>query len=82
MSIDLNSSTTSGDRSISNSSNSYFLHHSDSSGLVLVTQHLTGDNYAYWSRAVTIALLVKTKLGFINGSLVKHDGNDLNLLNS
>lgn len=31
---------------------------------------------------MTIALSVKNKLGFINGSLLKPDGNDLNLLNS
>lgn len=70
-------------RSTSNdSSNPFFLHHSDNPGLILVSQHLTGDNYPSWSRAMTIALSVKNKLGFINGSLLKPDGNDLNLLNS
>ena len=67
---------------IDDSTSLYFLHHSDSTGLVLVSQLLVGDNYASWSRAMTIALSIKNKLGFINGSLLKPDGTDLNLLNS
>ena len=60
----------------------YFLHHSDSPGVVLVSQSLTGDNYASWSRAMMISLSVKNKLGFVDGSLPKPDGTDLDLLNS
>ena len=60
----------------------YFLHHSDSPGFTLVSQPLTGDNYASWSQAMTIAFFVKNKLGFIDGSLAKLAGNDLTLLNS
>ena len=67
---------------IDDSTSLYFLYHSDSTGLVLVSQLLVGDNYASWSRAMTIALSIKNKLGFINGSLLKPDGTDLNLLNS
>ncbi|XP_057473002.1 uncharacterized protein LOC130761511 [Actinidia eriantha] len=63
-------------------SNPYFHHHSDGPGLVLVSQSLTGDNYASWNRAMTIALSVKNKLGFIDGSITKPEGNDTNLLNS
>lgn len=59
-----------------------FLHHSGSFGLKLVSQSLTGDNYASWSRAMTIALSVQNKLGFIDGSIEKPDDIDLNLLNS
>lgn len=70
-------------RSISyDSSNPYYLHHSDSPGLVLVTHQLTGDNYASWSRAMTIALSVKNKLGFIDGSLPKPEVTDVNIHNS
>ena len=47
----------------------YFFHHSDSPELVLVSQQLTGENYTSWSRAMTIALSVKNKLGFINGTI-------------
>ena len=67
---------------IDNPSNPYFLHHSDSPGLVLVSQPLIGDNYASWSRAMLIALSVKNKLGFIDGSISKPEGTDPNLLNS
>ena len=60
----------------------YLLHHSDSPGLVLVSQHLTRDNYSSWSKAMTIALSVKNKVGFIDRLISKPEGNDLNLFNS
>ncbi|KAL5760938.1 hypothetical protein ACOSQ2_019776 [Xanthoceras sorbifolium] len=63
-------------------SNPFYLHHSDNPGLVLVSQQLTGDNYASWSRAMLIALSVKNKLGFIDGSLSKPEGTQIDLLNS
>ena len=66
---------------IDDPSSPHFLHHSDSLGLVLVSQQLTGDNYSSWSRAMIIALSVKNKIGFIDGSIMKPEGNDLNLLN-
>lgn len=47
----------------------YAIHHSDSPSTVLVTPLLTGDNYGSWSRAVTMALRAKSKLGFVDGSL-------------
>ena len=61
----------------------FFLHYSDSPGLVLVSQQLTGDNYPSWTRAMIIALMsVKNKLGFIDGSISRPDGTDSNLLSS
>lgn len=59
-----------------------FLHHSDSPGLILVSQQLTGDNYTSWSRAMTIALSVKNKLGFVDGTITKPKGINADLLNS
>ncbi|XP_012851492.1 PREDICTED: uncharacterized protein LOC105971187 [Erythranthe guttata] len=47
----------------------YTIHHSDSPSTILVTPLLTGDNYGSWSRAVTMALRAKNKLGFVDGSL-------------
>ncbi|XP_073271547.1 uncharacterized protein [Primulina huaijiensis] len=58
----------------------YYIHHSDSPGLVLVSQPLTGDNFTSWHRAMIIALSVKNKLGFVDGSIPKPD--DPALLNS
>lgn len=46
--------------------NPLYLHHSDNPGLVLVSQLLTGENYNSWSLALSIALSMKNKLGFIN----------------
>lgn len=74
--------SSSGKSIIDDPSSPYFLHHSDGSGLVLVSQSLNGDNYASWKRAMVIALSVKNKLGFIDGSIEKPDENDSNLLNS
>ncbi|KAL5573861.1 hypothetical protein UlMin_023458 [Ulmus minor] len=74
-----NSKISSGNSAIDDSSKPYFLHHSDSPGLVLVSQPLIGENYASWSRAMLIALSVKSKLGFIDGSIPKPAGTYPNL---
>ena len=72
-----NSSVPANGRSaIDDSSSPFFLHHLDSPRLVLVSQPLTGDNYASWSRAMLIALSVKNKLGFLDGTIAKPDSND------
>ena len=63
-------------------SNPYYLHHSDSPRQVLVSQQLTGENYTNWSRTMLIALSVKNKLGFVDGSIAKPPGTDANLFNS
>ncbi|XP_073022744.1 uncharacterized protein [Primulina eburnea] len=55
------------------SMNPYYIHHSDSPWLVLVSQLLTGDNFTSWHRAMTIALSVKNKIGFVDGSIPKPD---------
>ena len=54
-----------------NSSSPYFLSNSDHPGVSLVVQHLTEENYSTWSRAVLIALDAKSKIGLIDGSLLK-----------
>ncbi|XP_075492646.1 uncharacterized protein LOC142530717 [Primulina tabacum] len=59
----------------------YFLHHSDNPDLVLVSQSLTGDNYSSWSRSMKIALSMKNKFGFVNGTIVKPSEAYSNLLN-
>ncbi|KAL5779742.1 hypothetical protein ACOSQ2_010479 [Xanthoceras sorbifolium] len=63
-------------------SNPFYLYHSDSPGLVLVSQQLTGENYASWSCAMLIAFSVKNKLSFFDGSITKPEGTQIELLNS
>ena len=46
-----------------------FLNHSDGPGLILTSQPLDHKNYTTWSRAMMVALSVKNKVAFIDGSL-------------
>ncbi|MFV0960813.1 hypothetical protein QML37_31435, partial [Klebsiella pneumoniae] len=52
-------------------SSPYFLHHSDNPGAILVTTLLNGDNYSTWCRAMRMALNVKDKFGFVDGTIPK-----------
>lgn len=72
--------TANGRSAIDGPTSPYFLHHTDNPGLSLVSQPLTGENYASWSRAMLIALSVKNKIGFIDGSIIQPTGNDDNLM--
>lgn len=68
---------------IDDPSDPYFLHHGDNPGHVLVSQLLTGqDNYIAWSRAMELAISVKNKLGFLNGSISKPSLSDQFLYNA
>lgn len=64
-----------------NLSNSpYLLHHSDTSNLVLVTEPLTDDNYyVNVHRSMILALSIRNKLGFIDGTITKATGELLPL---
>lgn len=56
----------------------FLIHHSDSPSSTLVTPLLSGDNYGSWSRAITMALRAKSKLGFVDGSItIPSDENDI-----
>lgn len=71
----------SGDRSvIEDPMNPYFLSHADNQVMILVSQHLDGDNYISWSRSMIIALSAKNKLGFVNGSIQCPTDSNPNLL--
>ena len=59
-----------------NASSPYFLSNSDNPGMSLVVQHLTKENYNTWSREILISLDVKTKIGFIDGSIPKPQSVD------
>ena len=51
--------------------NPFHLHHLDGLGLVLTSQPLDYMNYTTWSRAMMVALSVKNKMTFIDGTLPK-----------
>ncbi|KAF5477192.1 hypothetical protein F2P56_003859 [Juglans regia] len=51
------------------SSSPYYLHPSDNLGALLISEIFTGDNYVAWRRSITIALFVKNKVAFIDGSI-------------
>ncbi|XP_071741214.1 uncharacterized protein [Rutidosis leptorrhynchoides] len=54
-----------------------YLHPSDTSGASLITQKLKGtENYNVWSCAMKLALQTKNKLGFIDGTCVRYEYED------
>ncbi|CAN6716402.1 unnamed protein product [Malus baccata var. baccata] len=57
-----------------------YLHHSDQRGLVLVSQLLTKDNYNTWSHSMIMALTVKNKYDFVDGSIKKPSEEDVDEL--
>ncbi|KAL5560411.1 hypothetical protein UlMin_036622 [Ulmus minor] len=65
------------DRSTTDDSNSpYYLSNGDHPGLALVSQPLIGNNYNSWSRTMTISLIAKNKLSFVDGSLSRPTVDD------
>lgn len=59
----------------------YYLNHSDNLERVLVSQPLVGENYPSWSQAMLIALYVKNKTGFVDGTLEKSSSSEVNTYN-
>ncbi|KAG7599299.1 Reverse transcriptase RNA-dependent DNA polymerase [Arabidopsis suecica] len=52
--------------------NPYYLHSADHAGLVLVSDRLTtASDFHSWRRSILMALNVRNKLGFINGTISK-----------
>ncbi|XP_056864953.1 uncharacterized protein LOC130511650 [Raphanus sativus] len=52
--------------------NPYYLHNNDHAGLTLVTDRLTqASDFHSWRRSVRMALNVRNKLGFIDGTIPK-----------
>lgn len=58
------------------SNDPYFINNNDNPGSILVSQILTGENFASWSRSMEIALSAKNKFEFVDNSLPKPDGSD------
>ncbi|KAA8524423.1 hypothetical protein F0562_010853 [Nyssa sinensis] len=48
-----------------------YLHHSDYPGVTLVSHPLTDTNYNTWHQSILIALSIKNKVGFIDGTVPK-----------
>ncbi|KAL5570085.1 hypothetical protein UlMin_026660 [Ulmus minor] len=54
----------------------FYLSNSDHPGLGLVSQPLIGNNYNSWSRSMTMALIAKNKLCFVDGTISKLSPDD------
>ena len=52
------------------SSSLHYLHPSDNPDALLVSEIFNGENYVAWSCSIVIALTVKNKVQFIDGSIV------------
>lgn len=63
-------------RLITDPASPYYLHYGDNTGMQIISVVLTEDNYTTWSRAVVIALSVKNKEGFIDGTINKPHKDD------
>ena len=50
---------------------SYYLHPSDGPVAIITSTKFDRKNYGLWNRALTMALMSKNKLGFIDGSISK-----------
>ncbi|XP_009764221.1 uncharacterized protein [Nicotiana sylvestris] len=53
------------------SSHPFYLHPSDSPGMILANSIFDGKGYGGWRRAVLIALSVKNKVGFIDATITE-----------
>jgi len=51
-------------------SNPYYVHHSDQPRHLLVPEKLNDSNYPTWSKSMTHALITKNKIGFIDAQSV------------
>lgn len=49
----------------------YFLYHTNHHGLVVINPKLTSSNYVTWSRSFMLALSIKYKVSFIDGTIHK-----------
>ncbi|KAF5471273.1 hypothetical protein F2P56_011717 [Juglans regia] len=47
----------------------FYLHYSDNANTVVIVPPLSGQNYLSWNRSFTLAISIKNKLGFLDGSI-------------
>ncbi|KAK4486974.1 hypothetical protein RD792_006289 [Penstemon davidsonii] len=62
---------------IEDPSSPYYIHPADGPGISLVSEKLNDTNYQTWNRAMFMALSVKNKSGFVDGSLTKPIGDPI-----
>jgi hypothetical protein len=75
----IDSSNASVQNLFNDSSNCYYLHPSNNPSALLVSEIFTGENYIAWSRSMSIALTVKHKIAFVDGSLAQPITTDQSL---
>ena len=56
---------------VNNPSHVLFLHPSNTSNNIVVSELMNGDNYDQWKKAMKVALIAKNKLGFVLGDWSK-----------
>ncbi|XP_024003977.1 uncharacterized protein LOC112081475 [Eutrema salsugineum] len=77
MAPDLHQSSGGTSQQMDQYENHYYLHSSDHAGLILVSDRLTtGTDFHSWRRSVRMALNVRNKLGFIDGTIPKPRDGD------
>lgn len=54
----------------------YYFHSSDYLRIILVSQPLTGDNFNFWCRDISMALDRKNKIGLVNRTIPRLEGNN------
>lgn len=51
----------------------YYIHQAKNLDMLLITEPLSNANFNTWKRSMIMALYMKNKLGFIDGSVAKSD---------
>ncbi|XP_019153563.1 PREDICTED: uncharacterized protein LOC109150046 [Ipomoea nil] len=74
--MNMNSSPNHAQRAADEFDDPWYLHITENPNLILVSPPLSEVNYASWSRSMKIALEVKNKFGFADGSILKPEIND------
>ncbi|CAH9136915.1 unnamed protein product [Cuscuta epithymum] len=79
--IESSSKTTKCGRSLEHDDpySAYYLNHTDCSNSGAVTTFLNGRNYHTWHRNFEMNLILKYKMGFVDGTLAMPASDDINL---
>ncbi|XP_052727292.1 uncharacterized protein LOC108335022 [Vigna angularis] len=62
--------------SLQDTTHDYYIHPNENPSLVLVSPILEGHNYHGWARSMSMALQMKNKFGFVDGSIPCPAGTD------